>query len=139
MLSSGQKVNDFVAMVTKYRFPIYLTTGRYRIDAKSLIGIFSLNLSKPVTVEVNQEGEEVEQLFEELRACLNMKTSNSWQWIIPSSRVRQCTLLLFYFASMDAACFRERLPIFHAIIQLLALYILGNFHGGRIIGGHIRF
>lgn len=66
LLSSGQKVNDFVAMVTKYRFPIHLTTGRYRIDAKSLIGIFSLNLSKPVTVEVNQEGEEVEQLFEEL-------------------------------------------------------------------------
>ena len=66
LLSSGQKVNDFVAMVTKYRFPIHLTTGRYRIDAKSLIGIFSLNLSKPVTVEVKQEGEEVEQLFEEL-------------------------------------------------------------------------
>lgn len=66
LLSSGQKVNDFVAMVTKYQFPIHLTTGRYRIDAKSLIGIFSLNLSKPVTVEVSQDGEEVERLFEEL-------------------------------------------------------------------------
>lgn len=71
LLDSGQKVNDFVAMVTVYPFPIHLTTGRYRIDAKSLIGIFSLNLSKPVKVEVSHEGEEVDALFEELQvfAC----------------------------------------------------------------------
>ena len=47
----------------------------------------------------------------------------------------------FLFCVHGCCLLRERLPIFHAIIQLLAqgLYLLGNFHGGRIIGGHIRF
>lgn len=74
LLCSGDKVNRFVATATKYRFPIHLTTGRYRIDGKSLIGIFSLNLSKPVTVEVPDEGEEVDRFFEEIEEFIQAES-----------------------------------------------------------------
>lgn len=73
LLCSGDKVNRFVATATKYRFPIHLTTSRYRIDGKSLIGIFSLNLSKPVTVEVPKDGENVEQFLEEIQEFVCVK------------------------------------------------------------------
>lgn len=74
LLCSGDKVNRFVATATKYRFPIHLTTGRYRIDGKSLIGIFSLNLSKPVTVEVPEDGENLEEFLEEIQEFEYVKT-----------------------------------------------------------------
>ena len=67
LLSTGDKVNRFVAAVSKYRFPIHMSTGRYRVDAKSLIGIFSLNLEKPITMEIADDGEEGGRLIEEMK------------------------------------------------------------------------
>ena len=39
LLDNGDKVNRFVTAMSKYRCPIHLTTKRYKVDAKSLIGI----------------------------------------------------------------------------------------------------
>ena len=40
LLDNGDKVNNrFVTAMSKYRCPIHLTTKRYKVDAKSLIGI----------------------------------------------------------------------------------------------------
>lgn len=48
-------VKEFVNIVTKYDFEIDLTSGRYVVDAKSIMGIFSLDLSKPIKVEVHSD------------------------------------------------------------------------------------
>lgn len=55
MLSSIESVKKFVAVTNKYDFPITLTTDKYKIDAKSIMGVFSLDLSKPVTLEVEDD------------------------------------------------------------------------------------
>ncbi len=48
LLSSINDVKDFVNIVSKYDFDVDLTSGRYVVDAKSIMGIFSLDLSKPI-------------------------------------------------------------------------------------------
>ncbi len=54
-LNSINDVKDFVNTVSKYDFDVDLTSGRYVVDAKSIMGIFSLNLSKPIKVEVHSD------------------------------------------------------------------------------------
>ncbi|MCX7714449.1 MAG: HPr family phosphocarrier protein [Clostridia bacterium] len=55
VLSSINDVKDFVNIVSKYDFDVDLTSGRYVVDAKSIMGIFSLDLSKPIKVEVHND------------------------------------------------------------------------------------
>ena len=57
-LKSITDVKDFVNIVNKYDFDIDLTSGRYVVDAKSIMGIFSLDLSKPIKVEAHADGVE---------------------------------------------------------------------------------
>ncbi len=52
MLQSINDVKVFVNTVNKYDFDVDLTSGRYIVDAKSIMGIFSLDLSKPIKVDV---------------------------------------------------------------------------------------
>lgn len=65
MLSSINDVKNFVNIVNKYNYDVDLTSGRYVVDAKSIMGIFSLDLSKPIKVEVHAEG--ADALINELR------------------------------------------------------------------------
>ena len=53
ILNSINDVKEFVNIVSKYDFDIDLTSGKYVVDAKPIMGIFSLNLSKPIKVEAN--------------------------------------------------------------------------------------
>lgn len=55
LLSSINDVKDFVNVVGKYDFDVDLTSGRYVVDAKSIMGIFSLDLSQPIKVEVHSD------------------------------------------------------------------------------------
>lgn len=52
MLDSINSVKNFVNIVNKYDFEVDLTSGRYVVDAKSIMGIFSLDLSKPIKVDI---------------------------------------------------------------------------------------
>jgi phosphotransferase system HPr-like phosphotransfer protein len=52
-LSSIEAVKKFVTLTNNYHFPINLATDKYKIDAKSIMGIFSLDLSKPLRIEVD--------------------------------------------------------------------------------------
>ena len=61
LLSSINDVKDFV---NKYDFDVDLTSGRYVVDAKSIMGIFSLDLSKPIKVEVHSD--DCDKFMEEL-------------------------------------------------------------------------
>ena len=44
-LESIADVKEFVSIVMLYNFDIDLVSGRYAVDAKSIMGIFSLDLS----------------------------------------------------------------------------------------------
>ena len=55
VLSSINDVKNFVNIVSKYDYEIDLTSGRYVVDAKSIMGIFSLDLSKPIKVEIHSD------------------------------------------------------------------------------------
>ena len=52
-LRMAENVNEFVNIVSKYDCDIDLRSGRFVVDAKSILGIFSLDLSKPVTLEIH--------------------------------------------------------------------------------------
>ncbi len=64
ILSSINDVKNFVNVVTKYDYEIDLTSGRYVVDAKSIMGIFSLDLTKPIKVEAH--GDDCTSLLDEL-------------------------------------------------------------------------
>ena len=52
-LTSIQDVRDFVDAVTTYGGDVDLSSGRYTVDAKSIMGIFSLDLLKPIKMTVH--------------------------------------------------------------------------------------
>lgn len=55
VLSSVQDVRDFVNLAVLIDYEIDLSQGRYIIDAKSIMGIFSLDLVSPITVVAHTE------------------------------------------------------------------------------------
>ena len=56
-LNSIGKVKSFVNDLTKFDTDFDLISGRYVIDAKSIMGIFSLDLSKPIDLTIHEEGD----------------------------------------------------------------------------------
>ena len=56
-LQAINDVKEFVNIVMKYDFDIDLVSGRYAIDAKSIMGIFSLDLSKPIDLNIHSEND----------------------------------------------------------------------------------
>ena len=65
LISSINDVKNFVNTVSKYDYDIDLTSGRYVVDAKSIMGIFSLDLSKPIKVEIHND--DCDKLADELK------------------------------------------------------------------------
>ena len=63
-LSTIQDVRKFVETVTSYDMDIDLASGRYIVDAKSIMGIFSLDLLQPITVQT--EGPSADELMAKL-------------------------------------------------------------------------
>ena len=55
-------VKNFVNTIMRFDFDIDLVSGRYAIDAKSIMGIFSLDLSKPI--ELRAYTDDAEKLFD---------------------------------------------------------------------------
>ena len=55
-LNSIDKVKSFVNDITKFDYDFDLVSGRYVIDAKSIMGIFSLDLSKPIDLNIHADG-----------------------------------------------------------------------------------
>ncbi|MBQ9782321.1 MAG: HPr family phosphocarrier protein [Clostridia bacterium] len=64
-LQMASQVKNFVNVVQKYPFDIELKSDRYVVDAKSILGIFSLDLSKPITVEIHST--DCQELLDELK------------------------------------------------------------------------
>lgn len=58
-------VQEFVNIVSKYQYDVDLVSGRYVVNAKSIMGIYSLDLSKPI--EVNAITDNADDLKAELK------------------------------------------------------------------------
>ena len=56
-LNSIDKVKAFVNDVTKFNTDFDLVSGRYVIDAKSIMGIFSLDLSQPIDLNIHADND----------------------------------------------------------------------------------
>lgn len=52
-LGHAEDVKKFVTLVNDYPYDLDLRSGRHVVDAKSILGIFSLDLSKPVFLDIN--------------------------------------------------------------------------------------
>ena len=62
-LNSIDKVKSFVNDITKFDYDFDLVSGRYVIDAKSIMGIFSLDLSKPINLNIHAEGSTLDSIM----------------------------------------------------------------------------
>ena len=75
-LDTFDKVKKFVNAVQTFESDIDLTSDRYIINAKSIMGIFSLDLSKPLNVVVHEEdgvneANKINEVMEEFRVDEN--------------------------------------------------------------------
>ncbi len=68
-LNSIDKVKSFVNDITKFDNDFDLVSGRYVIDAKSIMGIFSLDLSKPIDLNIHAE-DNIDEILNVLDAYL---------------------------------------------------------------------
>ena len=45
-------VRNFVSLVNRYPYDMDLRSGRYVVDAKSILGIFSIDLTRPIRLDI---------------------------------------------------------------------------------------
>lgn len=64
-LSTIEDIRNFVAAVLAFDFEIDLQSGRYVIDAKSIMGIFSLDLMNPIRLIAHTD--DAEKLFAKIK------------------------------------------------------------------------
>ncbi len=66
-LNSIDKVKAFVNDITKFDTDFDLVSGRYVIDAKSIMGIFSLDLSKTIDLCIHADENSIAPILEALK------------------------------------------------------------------------
>lgn len=69
-LNSIDKVKSFVHEISKFDYDFDLVSGRYVIDAKSIMGIFSLDLSKPIELAIHAGEEDLSDVMKVLEPYL---------------------------------------------------------------------
>ena len=89
MLATINDVKNFVSEVSMCDYDVDLLSGRYAVDAKSIMGIFSLDLSKPIILEAHTDdaSEFFICLFRSLTAffnCVPCFASFSWDGSLSS-------------------------------------------------------
>lgn len=65
-LDSIEKVKHFVNVINRFDAEFDLVSGRYVIDAKSIMGIFSLDISKPIDLNIHN-ADNLEEILEDLK------------------------------------------------------------------------
>ena len=66
ILSNIQDVREFVNQVIMLEYEVDLVQGRYVIDAKSIMGIFSLDLLSPIKLTVHADDKLADELLSKL-------------------------------------------------------------------------
>ena len=69
-LNSIGKVKSFVNAISQFEFDFDLISGRYVIDAKSIMGIFSLDLSKPIALNIYADEKDIDEILTALEPYL---------------------------------------------------------------------
>ena len=64
-LNTIERVKNFVNVISKFEYKFELIADRSIIDAKSIMGIFSLDLTKPICMNIHTE-EKVDQVIDAL-------------------------------------------------------------------------
>lgn len=64
-LDSIDAVKKFVSVVSMHDFDVDLVSGRYLVDAKSIMGIFSLDLSEPIELQAHTD--DASEFFDEIK------------------------------------------------------------------------
>lgn len=62
-LSSIDDVKQFVQTLTMFDGDFELVSGKYIVDAKSILGLFSVDLSKPVILRIDVEKTKMEEVL----------------------------------------------------------------------------
>lgn len=65
LLNTTESVKKFVNIMSKFDYDMDLRSGRYIVDAKSILGIFSLDLNRPVVLEIFAE--ECDDLLDDIK------------------------------------------------------------------------
>ena len=65
LLRSIADVKEFVNIMNKCEYDVDLVSGRYIVDAKSIMGIFSLDLAKPIVANIYSDN--CDSLLEEIK------------------------------------------------------------------------
>ena len=67
LINTIDKVKDFVRDTSQFDADMDLISGRYVIDAKSILGLFSLDLSKPLDLEIHAGEPELSEILKTLK------------------------------------------------------------------------
>lgn len=67
LLNNIDKVKSFVMITSKFDTDMDLVSGRYTIDAKSIMGIFSMDLSKPIVLKIYEDGDKAAEILKALK------------------------------------------------------------------------
>ena len=113
-LNSIEKVKSFVNAITRFDVDFDLVSGRYVIDAKSIMGIFSLDLSKPIDLNIHAN-EEMDAILEVLKPYIieYSQASYTYKRILRVCAVRNLSGLpgrFFIFLFSRAVSLRGRGP-----------------------------
>lgn len=68
-LDTFAKVKDFVGAITGFEGEFDIYAGKYIVDGKSILGIFSVDLSKPLVLKV-ETTEDIEKIKEAISAFI---------------------------------------------------------------------
>ncbi len=61
-LNSIERVKGFVSVISNFSGYFDLVSGRYVVDAKSIMGIFSMDLSKHVELRILETNEKISEI-----------------------------------------------------------------------------
>ena len=67
LISIVNDVKEFVEQANKVPFAVEINAGRFVVDAKSIMGVFSLNLSEPVEIVINADEETAKPFLEGIK------------------------------------------------------------------------
>jgi len=65
LIDSVEKVKNFSSIISKQNVDCELVEGLYILDAKSIMGIFSMDITKPIQLNIHSENREILSKFKD--------------------------------------------------------------------------
>lgn len=67
LINTIDKVKEFVKTVSQFEGDMDLISGRYIVDAKSILGLFSLDLAQPIEMIIEAPASEMDEILEAVK------------------------------------------------------------------------